>query len=159
MIVLNIRRAEDKDRESVLKLLSQVLEVHAEIRPDIFISGTTKYTSENLSQMFKDDEKPIFVAVNENDKVLGYAFCAFKNQPFSNNMVPFTSLYIDDFCVDAKERGKGIGTKLFEFIKQFAKENNCYEITLNVWEGNDSAKNFYNRLGMKPKETNMEYIL
>ncbi|MCQ2450922.1 MAG: GNAT family N-acetyltransferase [Clostridia bacterium] len=156
---MNIRRAEDKDRESVLKLLSQVLEVHAEIRPDIFISGTTKYTSENLSQMFKDEEKPIFVAVNENDNVLGYAFCAFKNQPFSNNMVPFTSLFIDDFCVDAKERGKGIGTKLFEFIKQFAKENNCYEITLNVWEGNDSAKNFYNRLGMKPKETNMEYIL
>lgn len=156
---MNIRRAEDKDRESVLKLLSQVLEVHAEIRPDIFISGTTKYTPENLSEMFNDDEKPIFVAVNENDNVLGYAFCAFKNQPFSNNMVPFTSLFIDDFCVDAKERGKGIGTKLFEFIKQFAKENNCYEITLNVWEGNDSAKNFYNRLGMKPKETNMEYIL
>ena len=35
----------------------------------------------------------------------------------------------------------------------------CYEITLNVWEGNDAARAFYDRMGMKPKETQMEYIL
>ena len=40
--MLNIRRAEEKDLGSVLDLLSQVLEVHAVIRPDLFISGTRK---------------------------------------------------------------------------------------------------------------------
>lgn len=39
-----IRRAEEKDIPKVIELLNQVLELHAVIRPDIFISGTTKYT-------------------------------------------------------------------------------------------------------------------
>ena len=43
---MNIRLAEEKDIDSVIKLLTQVLNIHAKIRPDIFIGGTTKYTKE-----------------------------------------------------------------------------------------------------------------
>ena len=47
-----------------------------------------------------DAHSPVYVAVDENDSVLGYAFCIKKKQPFSTNMVPFDSLFIDDLCVD-----------------------------------------------------------
>ena len=30
--------------------------------------------------------------------------------------------------------------------KQEAKGLNCYRLTLNVWEGNDSAKAFYDKI-------------
>lgn len=43
---MNIRRAKEKDIERVMELLGQVLQIHADIRPDIFIPGTTKYTKE-----------------------------------------------------------------------------------------------------------------
>lgn len=43
---MNIRRAKEKDIERVMELLEQVLQIHADIRPDIFIPGTTKYTKE-----------------------------------------------------------------------------------------------------------------
>ena len=46
---MTIRRARETDIPKVLKLLSQVLELHAAIRPDIFIPGTTKYTREELA--------------------------------------------------------------------------------------------------------------
>ena len=39
-----IRKAEEKDIPRILELLGQVLQIHADIRPDIFIPGTTKYT-------------------------------------------------------------------------------------------------------------------
>ena len=109
---MNIRRAEKKDIDRINELLGQVLEIHAQIRPDIFIPGTTKYTNEELTVMLADDDKPIYVAVNEADKVLGYAFWAIKNQPFSNNMVQFKSLFIDDLCVDAHTRGMHVGSAL-----------------------------------------------
>ena len=35
----------------------------------------------------------------------------------------------------------------------------CYEVTLNVWSGNTSAEKFYEKMGMKTKERQMEYIL
>ena len=43
--------------------------------------------------------------------------------------------------------------------KQQAKEQGCYEVTLNVWAGNTSAEHFYEKMGMKTKERQMEYIL
>ena len=144
---IEIRRAEEKDIKKVMDLLSQVLEIHAKIRPDVFVSGTTKYTDAELLQMFEDDQNPVYVAVDEKDQVVGYAFCKF------------TSLFIDDLCVDTTIRGKHIGQKLFEHVKKEAVRLGCYEVTLNVWEGNDSAKAFYEKMGLKPKETQMEYII
>ena len=85
---MTIRRANENDIPRLLELLEQVLQIHADIRPDIFIPGTTKYTNEELTQMIKDDTKPIYVAADENDNCLGYAFCQLREQPFSNNMVP-----------------------------------------------------------------------
>ena len=78
---------------------------------------------------------------------------------FSTNMVPFKSLFIDDLCVDKQARGQHIGESLFEYVKQQAKALGCYEVTLNVWAGNTSAEHFYEKMGMKTKERQMEYIL
>lgn len=156
---MTIRRANENDIPRLLELLEQVLQIHADIRPDIFIPGTTKYTNEELTQMIKDDTKPIYVAADENDNCLGYAFCQLREQPFSNNMVPFTSLFIDDLCVDASTRGQHIGEKLFVHVKEEAKRLGCYEVTLNVWAGNTSAEKFYEKMGLKTKERQMEYIL
>mgnify|MGYP007106110978 CR=1 FL=1 len=46
---MNIRRAKEKDVERLMELLGQVLQIHADIRPDIFIPGTTKYTKDELA--------------------------------------------------------------------------------------------------------------
>ena len=156
---MNIRRAVKDDIPDVLRLLSQVLEVHARIRPDLFVSGTTKYSAEELEEMFQDDARPVFVAIDEKDHVAGYVFCQIQEPPFASTMVPRRLLFIDDLCVDEASRGQHIATSLFEFVRGEAKRLGCYEITLNVWEGNDGALMFYKAMGMKPKETQMEFIL
>ena len=156
---MKTRKAEEKDIPRLLALLGQVLQIHAEIRPDIFISGTTKYTVGQLAELLKQEDKPIYVAVDEDDVCRGYAFCQLKEQPFSTNMVPFKSLFVDDLCVDRQARGQHIGESLFEYVKQQAKELGCYEVTLNVWAGNTPAEHFYEKMGMKTKERQMEYIL
>ena len=115
---MNIRRAEEKDIDKILDLLSQVLEIHAAIRPDLFISGTTKYPKEELLEIIHDDQRPIYVAVDERDLVLGYAFCAIRHQPERANLVQFKYLYIDDLCVDQAMRRQHIAGQLFEFVKK-----------------------------------------
>ena len=154
-----IRDAKEKDIPRILKLLEQVLQIHADIRPDIFIPGTTKYTIDELREILKNKEKPIFVAVDKADVCVGYAFCQLQEQPFSTNMVPFKSLFIDDLCVDQHARGQHIGESLFEYVKNEAKRMGCYEVTLNVWAGNTSAEKFYEKMGMKVRKTMMETIL
>lgn len=156
--MITIRRAEDRDAEKVMKLLGEVLELHAKLRPDIFIPGSTKYTREELHGIFRNEDTPVFVAADDSGEVAGYAFCVMKQPPFSTNMKPMKTLYIDDLCVDEGCRGQHVGTILFDYVKQFAREQGCYDITLNVWEGNNARK-FYDKMGMFVKETQMEIIL
>ena len=153
---ISVRKAEDKDMAKVSILLSEVLELHAKIRPDIFIPGTTKYTPEGLKEIFANEDTPVFVATDEEDQVVGYAFCIMKRQPFSTNMKDFKTLFIDDLCIDENCRGQHIGKTLFDYVKAYAKDQGCYDITLNVWEGNDNARRFYEKMGMFVKETQME---
>ena len=155
---MEIRLASKEDIPQILALLSQVLELHAALRPDIFIPGTTKYTQVELMGILADEKRRTYVAV-QGERVLGYAFCELKTQPFSNTMVPFASFYIDDLCVDASARGRHVGKALFEHVKAQAKALGCYEVTLNVWEGNEAARALYDKMGMRPKETQMELIL
>lgn len=156
---MQIRKAEKKDINRILELLSQVLEIHAELRPDLFISGTTKYTHDELTDLLEDNNRRIYVAVDENDTVMGYAFCEIREQKNRSNLVPFRSIYIDDLCVDESLRHKHIGQALFDHVKSEAQKMGCYEITLNVWEGNDRACRFYEKMGFGVKSTTMEYIL
>ena len=48
---MTIRKAEEKDILRIIELLGQVLQIHADIRPDIFIPGTTKYTVSELTEL------------------------------------------------------------------------------------------------------------
>ncbi len=158
-MAITIRRADSRDIDKTMKLLGEVLELHAALRPDLFISGTTKYTRGELQAIFDNDQTPVFAAIDGSGEMVGYAFCVMKRQPFSTNMHDFSTLYIDDLCVDENCRGQHVGTLLFEHVKQYAKEQGCHDVTLNVWEGNDNARRFYEKMGMFVKETQMEIIL
>ena len=156
---MRVRKAETKDIPGLRKLLMQVLEVHARLRPDIFIPGTAKYSESELEAILADENRPIFAAVNEEDRVIGYAMCQFQHRPHSDNMTDILTLYIDDICVDENERGKGIASAIYSHVGAYASEKGCYHITLNVWSGNDRAVSFYEHMGLRPMETVMEDIL
>lgn len=153
-----IRRAEPTDLQGINKLLCQVLEVHHNGRPDIFKGNSKKYTDKELLEIIADDKRPIFVA-DENGEILGYAFCVFQQPINSNILTDIKTLYIDDLCVDERVRGKHIGTALYEYVLDFAKQNGCYNITLNVWAFNRSAMKFYEKCGMLKRNIYMEQIL
>lgn len=154
-----IRRALEKDMPGILKLLSQVLEVHHQGRPDLFKGGVRKYTDSELAELIKDDTKPIFVGVDETDRVLGYAFCVFIQHIDNNILTDIKTLYIDDLCVDEELRGQHVGRQLYEYVLGFAREQGCYNVTLNVWALNDEAIKFYEACGLKPQKIGMETIL
>ena len=69
------------------------------------------------------------------------------------------NLYIDDLCVDENMRDKHVGTVIYDYVKKYAKEIGCYNLTLNVWSCNESAQKFYEKQGLKPQKTTMEMIL
>lgn len=154
-----IRRADQRDLSGVDDLLLQVLTVHHNGRPDLFKAGCRKYTDDELLEIFSDDKRPVFVAVDEDENVMGYAFCIFKQEIGHNVLTDVKTLYIDDLCVDEKIRGRHIGRSLYDYVVEFARQSGCYNVTLNVWSCNESAMGFYESCGLKPQKIGMETIL
>lgn len=150
--------AEEKDIERMHELLTQVNLVHHKGRPDLFKCGR-KYTDEQLREILRDKKRPIFAAVDENDCLLGYAFCIFQQHLNDNILTDIKTLYIDDLCVDETKRGLHIGSTLYNVVLDFAREHGCYNVTLNVWSCNESAMKFYENCGLRPQKVGMEVIL
>lgn len=154
---MDIRYAQSQDIDDILHLLGQVNLIHHLGRPDIF-KKATKYTRDQLEKLIKDERRPILVAV-ENNHVLGYMFGIFEITHGDNILIDDKTLYIDDICVDENARGQHVGQTLYEATKNFAREHGCRRITLNVWSFNDSAKSFYEKMGMHPLKTTLEDVL
>ena len=153
-----IRKAETKDIDTILDLLVQVCNVHSNIRPDLFKANMTKYTKEELVELLKDEASPIFV-YEENSKVLGYGFTKIIYSDSNVSPTRIKTLYIDDICIDENYRGHHIGMAICNYIFDYAKSINCHNVTLNVWEGNEAAKKFYQSMGMEVQKYTMEKII
>lgn len=152
-----IRKAKIKDIPALDKLLYEVHKVHSDIRPDLFRAGAKKYTDDELAKILTDEKTPVFVY--DDGEIQGYAFTVIIDHKNDLSLMPYKSVYIDDLCVEKDCRGKGVGKKLYEHVLSFAKSINAYNVTLNVWAGNDRALKFYEKIGMRVQKTGMEVIL
>lgn len=154
-----IRRANESDVPAIMALLLQVNMVHHRGRPDLFKGPATKYTEKELRELIKDDSTPVFVYLDEENRVLAHCFCVFRQEKNSALMTDVKTLYIDDLCVDENARGQGVGQAMYAHVHAFARQSGCYNLTLNVWTLNGPALRFYEKCGLKPQKIGMETIL
>ena len=155
---INIRSAELRDIPALGRLLYEVHKVHSDVRPDLFKAGARKYTDGQLEEILQSGERPVFVA-EQDGQVAGDAFCIPKQLVGDRSMTDVRTLHIDDLCVDEAARGKHIGTKLYDFVLDFAKRQGYYNVTLNVWADNKAAVKFYEKIGLRVQKIGMEKIL
>lgn len=156
---MNIRQAEERDIPRLGDLLLQVCRVHCDGRPDLFRSGGRKYDDDELRSLLKDPERPILVAEDGNGLVVGYAFCIYQRHKGEGSFNDLTTLYLDDLCVDENRRGQRVGRALYEAVLEMARKNGCYNVTLNVWAENPSARGFYESCGLQVQKIGLEKIL
>lgn len=68
-------------------------------------------------------------------------FAMFERKPQADELL------MDGIVVDTEMRGKGIGSKLFEALIKYAKEQGFLKIRLDVVDTNPRAKKLYIRMG------------
>ena len=119
-------------------------------------NGKDTFFTENKTVVQFENQ---ILVCEEDDDVKGYAFCVMQDLSNCSNLRPDKSLYIDDICVDEKYRRHGVGKKLYDYVIQYAKDKNCFNVTLNVWDKNPEARMFYEKMGMKVQKVCMEVVL
>lgn len=153
---IKVRKAQNKDAVKIAKMLISIGELHHTGRPDIYRENLQKYDENDILEILKDENSPIFVATDENDEVAGYAFCQIKTVNQTDALVGRKYVYIDDFCTDEKYRRQNVGSMLMDYVKTEIKKMGIESIELNVWEFNDSAIKFYEKCGFVTQRREME---
>lgn len=156
-----IRRAKIGDYDVIGRLLAGLLAQHAAGRPDLFEHSSgdeRKYSEKEYSELLNDPNSAVFVAEADGETV-GYLICKIITENKNPVLKNIKTLYLDDLCVAEDSRGKGAGKALMRAAEVYARENGFYNITLNVWEFNSSAREFYRHLGYETQRREMEKVL
>ncbi len=97
-----------------------------------------------LEVMEKSDQLTLFVAMDNNDQVIGYICIQWLQELWSD----FPEAFISNFYVKSSSRRKGIGSDLLNTAIREAKQRKCPRIFLeNNRENTIYATRFYSKRG------------
>ena len=135
---VTIRRAVREDCAAMLELVHE-LALFEKAPHEVTIS-LEHFTDSGFG------EKPVWWAfvAEENGVVLGFALYYIRFSTWKGQR-----LYLEDFIVTEKARGRGIGKALFEIIIQEGKEKGFTGMMLQVLDWNEPAIKFYKKYEMK----------
>lgn len=132
-------------------------ELHYKNRPDIYVDGNPLPL--DFFKNTLNDNNAINYVYEEDGVICGLLMAIKKNNRSIPIMKSRTIYFIEDIVVDKKHRRKGIGKKLYYFLKEKAKEDNVDAIELNVWALNSEAIKFCESLGMAVNNMEFEQLL
>ena len=152
---IKMRTASINDYESVIKIISQVQDMHVEWRPDIYKYNNNLIPKEAFEEIVETNT--FFVAENENEKIVGVLEIVFRHIETPAH-VTRDIIFIDTMAVDEKYRGLGVGHQMFEFLRVLKIEKNMDGIELQVNAKNRAAYEMYQKYGFTEKSINMELL-
>lgn len=151
---INIRLAKENDYVAVMKIMSQVQDMHVQWRPDIYKYNDKLFTKEIFETIVKGDT---FFVAESNNAVVGVLEITFRHIE-SPAHVTRDVIFIDTMAIDEAYRGKGIGHLMFEFLKVMKTEKSMDGIELQVNARNVAAYEMYKKYGFTEKSINLELL-
>lgn len=152
---MQIRSMVLDDYREVDRLMAQVHRLHVEGRPDLYIDVEHIYSFEQFKEMVENEDM-ITILAEEDKIVLGICMISMRAKTC---MVKRRTAYMEDLCVDHDYRRRGVGKELFLYGKELAVNMGAERLDLMVWDFNDDARKFYEKMGMKPQRYIYETML
>lgn len=154
-----IREATLNDFDKISNLVSEVHQLHVHHRPDVFVDLNQPFTYDDFLQLLQEPNSKLFVIEQTDQTIVGYSIInILKTRPLAI-IKQSTFAYIDDFCIASHATHQGYGTKLFNYLKDYAKQQGATSLQLTVWEFNESAIAFYELMGMRTRNRRLELDL
>ena len=147
-----IRKAIHNDILAISELYREQFREMAKLIPNFIKEGDQSV--EFLEKTISDDVSDILVYENDGT-VVGFILLQAKERPDFDFMIPGKYCYIMDIIVTESHRNKGFGTALMNSAKDWAKEQNCNFVNLDVLSNNTGAITLYKKLGFIPKAQEM----
>lgn len=150
-----VRYAARDELARVNDIRAMVNQVHVNGRPDIFRPDFCEELRQHIYQKFDADDSDVIIAVI-NDVICGYAVAEYIDKPLSPYSLARRYYRIEEFGVDEAYRRRGVARAMIDFCKNEAARMRFPRIELDMWEFNQSALAFYEKMGFQTYRRYME---
>ncbi len=132
-----VRTAAAADAELLCNMLHALAEFEG-------MSEKCQTTAADIAQMLTEPNGLFGLVAEVDGKAVGMALLSFyRLATFSGKRV----CYVEDVFVAEGFRGCGVGTALFEKIKEISAERRCIKTEWKCLSWNENARRFYERIG------------
>ena len=145
---ISIRPAGLSDFHSVGKIFAQENRFHAELVPEVIQVLEPIMSEEWFARLLAKPEHTLLLGI-VNDKAVGLVWLSERSNPDDPIYRPRRHVYIEELAVAEGHRGQGIGRELMRAAGDWARERGVQKIELDVWEVNQGAIAFYDRLNYR----------
>ncbi len=154
---VSIRQAVPADAAALALLNSEVQQLHAEARPDIFkpAGDPEPFMNDFLGRLLANPDGRMLIIEVEGEPV-GYVYAQVSTRPETAYGYGRSSIHIDQIGVKAAHQGRGYGRALIEAVFEMARTQGISRVTLSSWAFNTQAHAFFDRCGFKPYTHNFE---
>ncbi|MFC4560160.1 GNAT family N-acetyltransferase [Virgibacillus kekensis] len=150
-----VKEATLDDYERIKPIHKMVHELHVNGRPDRYKLVENTLDKDYFRGLIEGEDGSVFI-VEQEKEIIAFAFVRETETPKRATLIPKKNVFIEDFGVDEKYRGKGLGRMLFNKAHDLAKDINADSLELGVWEFNEEAREFYETMGMTTQARKME---
>jgi len=147
-----------EDSKLLASLNKDIQNLHFEMYPEKYKPYDYKAFVDFYDQLFKNDKVDCFVCYEDNSPI-GYFVFEERIQPDSPFSKEQKAIYIQQVFVFNTLRKKGVGAAIMEYIKETARSRGIKLIELAVKYKNESAAEFFSKMGFVPFNTMSELIL
>lgn len=142
-----IREVESFDAEQLVNLMEQVDQTSQYM---LWEAGERKIETENQLKMiktFKDARNSTILVAEKENKLVGYVFAIGGSSNRNKHSAYIVTGILREY------RGQGIGTKLFNELREWALKNNINRLELTVVTKNEAGLSLYQKVGFEIEGT------
>ncbi len=145
---VQIRPAAVGDYEAVNRVFTSELAHHAALLPDRFRMTDLVMSRQWFEDLLAQPNKSLQLALVDGS-IAGLILLIELVSLDDPIYQPRRYLEVDEVAVLPEYRRQGIGRRLMEKAEQMAAARGISTVELHVWEANDQARAFYDRLGYR----------
>jgi len=156
---ISVRKAAADDYNALCELFDEVDSLHRDNLPHLFQKpdGAAR-EPDYYAGLMKDENVALFVA-ESGKKLVGFVHAIVRDTPAFPVFIPRRYAIVDGIVVKAGFRNRGIGRTLMNQMQEWAIAKGATSIELNVYDFNEAAISFYERLGYQTFSRKMSKAL
>lgn len=141
-----IRTASFADLPQLNQMMYQLHHYHHVESPELFKTPEEVEEEKSIARYLDNPECFVYVALDKKDEIVGFIsghFCELQS-PIVKSMLMGS---VDEIFLEQNHRNTGLAQQLFERIERSFKECGVKQLFVEVWQFNQPALNFYDKVG------------